>query len=72
MLRKPLKKWQIFQEAALKYPSIFETADRYKWNLENTTYIQIIATSGHATEEYFELMSMLSSGVPRICLGIFR
>lgn len=59
MLSKPLKNWQIVQEAALKYPSVFETAEIHKWDLENITYIQMSSTSVQATEEYFDLLSML-------------
>lgn len=59
MQRKPLKNWQILQEAALKYSTVFETAEIHKWDLENVTYIQMSSTSVQATEEYFDLLSML-------------
>lgn len=59
MLRTPLKKWQIIQEAALKYPTIFEIAENHKWDWENVTYILMSSTSDQAMEEYFALLSML-------------
>lgn len=59
MLRKPLKNWQIVQEAALKYPSVFEIAENHKWDLENATEIKMSSTSDQATEEYFALLSMI-------------
>lgn len=59
MLRKPLKNWQVIQEAALKYPTIFKIAENHKWDLENVTYILISSTSDQAMEEYFKLLSML-------------
>ena len=59
MLRKPLKNWQVFQEEALKYPSVFEIVEKHNWDLENVAYIQMSPTSAQATEEYLELRSML-------------
>ena len=75
MLRKPLKNWQILQEAALKYPTVFEIVEKQKWDLENATYIQMSSTSVQATEEYFALLSMLRTNQlwePRVNLNLWR
>ena len=75
MLRKPLKNWQVLQEAALKYPIVFETAEKHKWDLESVTFIMMSSTSVQVAEEYFDLLSMLRINqlwVSRVDLNLWR